>query len=432
MAPAVALLPWGNVIEDFLAREGLTLQTFAAEFTGSWIFAWVEGLRRVGVRSVLICVSEAVQAATPMVHRPTGASIVALPPTRAYRAMAQRMKDPYGRTVEATFGASAAAGRVRRGVLGLARESSPYLAISPLALARTLRRTACHALVCQEYEYPRFDVCVVAGRLAGVRPYGSFQGGDYQRWRLERLTRPLAIRSSSGLLIGPGAEAERVAARYGVGAERIARVPNPVRLDVWRPRDGTETRRALGIPVDAPVVTWHGRVEIAKKGLDVLLEAWKRLAGSGAADPRLLLIGGGRDAKELGRRIADSGAPGIIWTADHLHDPVALSRLLSAGNVYAFPSRHEGFPVAPIEAMACGLPVVGSDTAGVAEVVTMGEPPGGVLVPRGDAAALARALGDLIDDQPRRSALGRRARARAEAHFGLDAVGRRLREAMAL
>ena len=71
--------------------------------------------------------------------------------------------------------------------------------------------------------------------------------------------------------------------------------------------------------------------------------------------------------------------------------------MLSAADVYVFPSRHEGLPVAPLEAMACGLPVVAADATGVEDVV--GDT--GLVVPRGDVDALAVALDDLLADVER-------------------------------
>ena len=92
------------------------------------------------------------------------------------------------------------------------------------------------------------------------------------------------------------------------------------------------------------------------------------------------------------------------------------------------PSRHEGFPVAPIEAMACGLPVVAADVAGVREILPDGEASGGIVVPAGDAGALGPALTRLLDDEALRARLAGAALARARDAFSLEAVGTRLRE----
>src|SRR6478752_7478169 len=86
-ARTVALLPFGNVIEDFLDTLGLSLESFAQEFTGSWMFGYVDAFRRAGVRTVLICVSAQVRKPTQFVHGPTGATIHVLPALRSYRVL---------------------------------------------------------------------------------------------------------------------------------------------------------------------------------------------------------------------------------------------------------------------------------------------------------------------------------------------------------
>jgi glycosyltransferase involved in cell wall biosynthesis len=84
----------------------------------------------------------------------------------------------------------------------------------------------------------------------------------------------------------------------------------------------------------------------------------------------------------------------------------------------------EGFPVAVVEAMACGLPVVATDISGVRDA--LGDEPTGLVVPREDVQALAAAIGRLLDDELLRRLLGERARQRAESEFSLQTVGSRL------
>ena len=97
--PTVALLPWGNVMEDFLDTIGVSLEAFCKEFTGSWMFGYVDALRQVGVRTVVICVSARVVAPSRFTHVPTGASICVLPVPRIYRHLRRKMVNPYGRTI---------------------------------------------------------------------------------------------------------------------------------------------------------------------------------------------------------------------------------------------------------------------------------------------------------------------------------------------
>jgi starch synthase len=145
-------------------------------------------------------------------------------------------------------------------------------------------------------------------------------------------------------------------------------------------------------------------------------------------DLRLLLVGQGQDAQELHRRISTLQLGNVIWLREFVHDRIAIRRYLSAADVYVFPSRHEGFPVAPIEAMACGLPVIAAAAQGIPDILEDGEASGGLVVPCDDAAAMALALGRVLDDEAWGRELGRRARKRIEASFPLDRVGRQLRE----
>ena len=116
----------------------------------------------------------------------------------------------------------------------------------------------------------------------------------------------------------------------------------------------------------------------------------------------------------------------VLWVNEFVQDRTAIRRYLSAADVYAFPSRHEGFPVALIEAMACGLPVVAADAQGVPDILEGGEASGGLVVPRNDTAALALALGRVLDDEVWSRELGKRARCRVEACFSFEAVGKQL------
>ena len=144
---------------------------------------------------------------------------------------------------------------------------------------------------------------------------------------------------------------------------------------------------------------WHGRVDIRRKGLDVLLEAWRRICAERPREDLLLvLVGSGVDAKTLGRDIERTHVPKLRWIRDYVLDKMRIRQYLSAANVYVLPSRHEGFPVAPLEAMACGLPVVAASAPGVADIFADGDSSGGIVVPIGDPTALCRAVGKLLDD----------------------------------
>ncbi|MEG5042697.1 MULTISPECIES: glycosyltransferase family 4 protein [unclassified Microcoleus] len=424
--PTIALLPWGDLIEDFLDTIGVSFEAFCNEMTGGWMFGYIEALQQVGVRTVLFCISNSVTAPVYYTHKNTGAKICALPASKLYQALRQPMVNPQGWTVRDMFGDVRG---LRRLILTEVKSVAPYLATPLGLLAKELKRENCQAILCQEYEYPRFDACNWLGWRMGLPVFASFQGGDFQVSPWERLSRPLSLKASAGLIIASQTEVQRVQSSYGVPPAKIARIFNPLDLEIWQPMDRAEARQLVGFPSEAEIVICHGRIDIHRKGLDILLEAWQRVCSDRPGrDLRLLLVGTGSDAEELSQRLAQMQLSGIVWVNEYVRDRALMRQYLSAADVYTLPSRHEGFPVAPLEAMACGLPVVAADAPGVPDIFEGGEADGGIVVPREDATALAGAIGRLLDDRAWGGELGKRARIRVETNFSLEAIGVQLRQ----
>ena len=309
----------------------------------------------------------------------------------------------------------------------LLRHLLPYFATPPWALQRELRRGDVGMILCQEYEYARFDVVTALGRLLGLPVFATFQGGNWRISRLEKVTRPLAIRQCAGLIIGPNTEAARVQAEYRVAPDKIARLPNPIDLTEWQPIPRAEARKTLGLPLDARIAISHGRIDIFRKGLDLLLDAWSRFrAAHPDQDRRLILIGSGDDASKLRSMLCGRHDSSVLWIDRYIRDRPLMRTWLSAADVYVMASRHEGFPVAPLEGMACGLPVVATAVPGVAEIMGDQTPLPGIITPIADLSALASALERLLEDIGLSQDLGFRAKKRAQ-DFSLVSVGTQLR-----
>jgi glycosyltransferase involved in cell wall biosynthesis len=427
--PTVALLNWCHLIEDFLDNLGISFEVFQNEFRGSWLFGYIDALKAVGVRTILICVSARITDPWRFVHRPTGAHVCVLPALGIYQRLRGLVPNPYGSSVEEAFGN---VGPLRRPFYAIVKDLAAYLATPLGKLTNELRREGCSALICQDYEHPRFDACVLFGKLIRLPVFATFQGGDTRYTSLEGLMRPLSLRSCRGLIIATATEMHRVQSRYGVPTRKIARISNPIDASFWKRVDRDSARAELKIPPSSCVVAWHGRVLLERKGLDLLVDAWSRICKSRSVeDLRLLLIGTGKDAPELQKLIEARGLQSVIWIREFVNNRHNLRRYLSAADVYVFPSRHEGYPVALMEAMACSLPVVAAAAPGVADIVEDGEASGGLIVARNDAGALAMALDYLLDDESTRLGFGSRARHRAEASFSLESVGEKLRSFLA-
>lgn len=429
LEPTIALLPWGHVWEDFYDSIGVSFASFCNEMTGGWQFGYIDALKQAGIRTIVIYPSTRVTEPSHFTHTPTGAKIYLLPVPKSYSAIRHQMIDPYpsfGGNVKKLFGEVHGSRRLLFEVL---KEVAPYLSTPLRLLASELKKEGCSAILCQEYEYFRFDACVMLGKLIGLPVFATFQGTNHDDSRLGSLVRSLSIQACAGLAIGPQTEIQRVLSRYNINPVKIAQIFNPIDLGLWEPDDRTSARSKLGIPEDAEVVVWHGRVEMEIKGLDILLEAWEQICYQRAErDLRLLLMGTGKDAEKLRQRIAAMPKQNVFWVDKYVNDRAEMRRFLSVGDVYAFPSRHEGFPVAPIEAMACGVPVVAAQAPGVPDIFEGGEVSGGLVVPCGDVKTFSIALGRLLDDRELRIKLGKFARHRVEKCFSLTVVGKQLRD----
>jgi len=395
----VALLtPGVGVIEDFLDSISLSLDDFCERLTGGWFFGYIDALRSVGWEPIIFLLSRNLETTTCLQHTPSGTPIFALPAGKTLHGVTRGMIDRYAGLVKLTS-----------------------------ALAHQLRRNGCTAILTHDYEYVRFDLCAFLGMILRIPVYATFQGASAHTRRLEHLIRPIALRAARGLIIGADGEAQRVIERYGICPEKIWRIPNPIDLDLWRPMDRDEARRALGLPSRARIVICHGRIEIDYKGLDVLLDAWECVCGSCVgADPVLLMIGSGPDDAILRQRLERPGLPSVKWIDRYELDRTLMRRYLSAADLYVLASRREGFPVAPLEAMACGLPIIATDIPAMVNILQQGTASGGLIVPREDPTALAEAIQSLLINRHLCCELGQNARRNVEDRFSIESVGRQL------
>lgn len=174
-------------------------------------------------------------------------------------------------------------------------------------------------------------------------------------------------------------------AAAGVDRTHITVVPNGIDPDAFPAADPAArraARRALGLPEDAFVAVYCGRIH-PEKGVDLLIDAWEKL-GLPENEARLVVLGLGADpttgSYEAG--LMARGVPGIEWLPAR-HD---IASVLHAGDLAVAPSRHESFGRSIVEAMATGLPVVATRVEGIPETLA-GFPR--FLVDPEDAGALA-------------------------------------------
>jgi glycosyltransferase involved in cell wall biosynthesis len=195
----------------------------------------------------------------------------------------------------------------------------------------------------------------------------------------------------------------------GVDASRFAATPEIMRR-------AADLRLQLGIPAQAPVVVFVGRLT-RDKGIPELLRAFVSL-GNQFSDLHLLLAGCFEDGDPL---------PIDAWKCLGTHPRVIfagpvqdIATYYAIGDVVVLPSHREGLPTVILEAQAAGKPVVGARATGIIDVVADGET--GLLFPVGDAPALAEALARLITDKALAGKLGRAGQEQVKRNFQQELI----------
>ena len=212
-----------------------------------------------------------------------------------------------------------------------------------------------------------------------------------------------------------------IAARFAGSRwqDRVATIMNGVDLAEYRPElSGAAVRTELGW-TDQPIIAAISRLD-PQKGHDVLLEAMRGLA-TRCPEARLVIAGraavdpAGRHAA-LERRIENLGLGKVVRLVGFRRD---IPRLLAAADVCVLAASAEACGRVLLEAMALAKPVVGTASGGTPEIVKDGVT--GILVPPGDAGAMADALEILLRDPARAGSMGAAGRDRAAAHFTIQA-----------
>jgi len=206
--------------------------------------------------------------------------------------------------------------------------------------------------------------------------------------------------------------AQAVQATSKVPLERITTIPNGVEPNPYHTeRDRFALRKSLNLPLNRPIVASVGRL-IHLKGYQHLEAALALIPSE--RRPLALIIGDGPDRNQLEARAIALGLSEDIRFLGYRRDVPAV---LAASDLFVLPSLWEGLPLALLEAMSAGLPVVATSVGGNAEVLEEGK--SGLLVPPRNETALARAMSRLLENPLQGQAMGRMARRRFDQRFSL-------------
>lgn len=227
------------------------------------------------------------------------------------------------------------------------------------------------------------------------------------RWAFRRSRRVVAVSRQTKLQLDDD---------LGLGPEVVSVIHNGMPK---RAGDPEPVRRELGLRQGETMLLAVGSLT-PRKGHMLLLQALHRLDAQGFELPWRLAIAGGPGGPEQSRLEAYAAEHGLSSRVHILTYRQDVPDLQAAADVFAMPSLWEGFPLAILEAMLAGTPVIASDVCGIPEAIDHEEH--GLLVPPGDVDALAAGLLRLLTDRSLRERLAAAAGERADREFSIDAM----------
>ncbi len=213
----------------------------------------------------------------------------------------------------------------------------------------------------------------------------------------------------------------------GVEASKITVVINGTDPQQFYPDDASGLKQKLGLGSKKVILTITRLVE--RKGLDTVLESLEKVLKK-VPEAHYLVVGEGEDRQRLESIIRKNGLAGnVTFTGRVPYEE--LNAYYNAGDLFVMPSRTqppdvEGFGIVFLEANACGLPVIGSDSGGIPSAIKHGAT--GFIVPEGDSGLLAERIIELLTHSELRDRLGNEGRRRVVEEANWQSVSSKLFE----
>lgn len=186
--------------------------------------------------------------------------------------------------------------------------------------------------------------------------------------------------------------------------EKIKIIPNGIHLNEFDiPFSKEESRNKLDIPPETRVILFVGHL-LPHKGPDVLLKAVPQILKM-LKNIKVIYLGSGQMQNKLHNMSLEMNINDNVDFGGYIDDKFEKALYYKAADVLAVPSLSESFGIVNLEAMASGIPIVGSDVGGIPDVVVDGK--NGIIVPPNDSRLLANAILNLLDDDSLRARLGK-------------------------
>lgn len=266
-----------------------------------------------------------------------------------------------------------------------------------VGLPRYVKRRSLDLFHGTNYDIPLWKRCPTVLTIHDLSPLLYPETHEARHVRRARRRLPLMARIATQIVTPSASARDEVVEHLHVPREKVIAVPSAARA-IFRPlppEQTVEPRKRLG--VEDEFLLSVGTIE-PRKNLIVLLSAYRELLRATELRPQLVIVGKkGWLTDEFFVRVRESGLADRVRFTGYLSDS-DLCALYSSCRGFIYPSKYEGFGLPPLEAMACGAPVIASRIPSIVEVVGTA----GTLVPPDNAAALAQSIAALLGDENQR------------------------------
>jgi len=395
---------------EFFFKDRLQIdkKQYVNSYQDDYSFLYVKMLKEFNVETTLYLFSTETKAIEVYVHKPTGCKIKFLPSPTIHKLLS----NVFSRNTLLYKGFHIFLGS--------------YTSTMSFRLLQSLKSDRPDLIYQQEYETGRFDVLAFLAKYLHVPLIVEYHGkGPNLFHPLPRLYRSLkrrTIRMANKILCINKDEFKRVQIEYGLSQDKVLYLPNPVDANFFIPRNKENAKRYLGLDSDKRYILFVGRLVNDHKGITYLIDAFKGISRI-YDDVRLLIVGTGPDEKYLTEYCKTRKIPNIIF-ARWIKSRKDLSYFYNASEFFVCPSINEAFGLVNLEAMASGLPVIGTNVGGIKDIVLDGKT--GFLVQPKNSTALFEKMLILLEDKKLSESMGKVSRKRAEDYFSCDTIGGKL------
>lgn len=279
-------------------------------------------------------------------------------------------------------------------------------------LYRTFRAT--RAKIVHTHHFSPLFYSIIGAKLVGAQLIHTEHG--LSTYKSRRLRFALRVLSRFCLaVVAVGTESERVLREdVGISPGKLCVIPGGVKIDRFVAVNRAEARAALGLKASERVAAIVARLS-PEKNHSMLIGAFKTVLDK-VANARLLIVGEGIETAAIAEQISSLGLNNYVRLLGVRHD---IPQILAACDVFVLSSRREALPIAVLEAMAAGLPVIATNVGDLHTIVEDGVT--GRLVPSENLSAFAEATAEILGSPELAQRMGAEARSRV-ANFSVQAM----------